>query len=83
MAASPGADQRGTGGGLAEEAAEQGDVLTYTLRVTNTGSVAAHNVAITDVLPAHVNLGGVSTPAPGKRVVVRQFDCRAPTAAHR
>ncbi|HET7090951.1 MAG TPA: SdrD B-like domain-containing protein [Anaerolineae bacterium] len=43
----------------------QGQVLTYTLRITNTGQDAATNMVITDVLPAGVTYLGTASPAPG------------------
>ncbi len=42
----------------------QGQVLTYTLRITNTGSVAATNLLITDVLPGGVTYLGTASPPP-------------------
>ena len=39
-----------------------GDNLTYTLQVVNSGSVAATNVVITDILPSNVTLAGATTP---------------------
>jgi len=41
--------------------AKTGDPLTYTIRVTNTGSITATDLIITDTLPAGVNL---LTPSP-------------------
>lgn len=45
-----------------QEIAGPGDLLTYTLRITNSGSVAASGLVITDVLPADVTLAGATTP---------------------
>ena len=42
----------------------QGQLLTYTLRVTNTGSVSANNLLITDVLPSGVTYLGTASPTP-------------------
>jgi uncharacterized repeat protein (TIGR01451 family) len=39
----------------------RGDVLTYTLTVTNTGPLTATNLAITDTLPAGTRYGGGGT----------------------
>ncbi|MBN1147026.1 MAG: DUF11 domain-containing protein, partial [Anaerolineales bacterium] len=41
---------------------EPGDTLTYTLQIQNSGSAAATNVVITDVLPAYVTPIGATTP---------------------
>jgi uncharacterized repeat protein (TIGR01451 family) len=46
-----------------QETAEPGDALTYTLRITNSGSITATGLIITDVLPADVNYtSGTATP---------------------
>ncbi len=42
----------------------QGQLLTYTLRVTNTGSATASNLLITDVLPSGVTYLGSASPLP-------------------
>ncbi|MGQ9566551.1 MAG: isopeptide-forming domain-containing fimbrial protein [Anaerolineae bacterium] len=42
-----------------------GDVLTYTLVYTNQGPTIAHEVYLTDVLPAGVTWGGVVSQPPG------------------
>ena len=39
-----------------------GNVLTYTLRITNSGSLAATGLVVTDVLPSDVILTGSTTP---------------------
>jgi len=41
-----------------------GQPFAYTLRITNSGTITATNVVITDVLPAYVTLTGPATPAP-------------------
>ena len=40
--------------------AKPGDTLTYTVTVTNTGNVDAHNLSISDLLPAGVTVVSVS-----------------------
>jgi uncharacterized repeat protein (TIGR01451 family) len=42
----------------AHDPAELGDVVTYTLTLSNTGDGVATNVLITDVLPSALNFGG-------------------------
>ena len=46
------------------DAAEPGDLLTYTLRITNTGSVAAMDLMVTDTLPADVAYTSLSATPP-------------------
>ncbi len=43
---------------------EPGDLLTYSLQVSNNGYVTAYGVVITDVLPSDLTLAGIPTPAP-------------------
>jgi uncharacterized repeat protein (TIGR01451 family) len=45
-----------------QETANPDDLLTYTINIVNSGSVAATNLVITDVLPADVTLAGVTNP---------------------
>ena len=40
-----------------------GQALTYTLRITNSGSITATGVVITDLLPAGVSPGGGTSPS--------------------
>ena len=50
------------------ETAEPDDALTYTLRITNSGSIAAAGLVITDVLPADVDyVSGMATPPESSR----------------
>jgi uncharacterized repeat protein (TIGR01451 family) len=50
------------------ETAEPGDALQYTVRITNTGSVMATNLVITDHLPADVSyVSGTAFPAEDRR----------------
>jgi uncharacterized repeat protein (TIGR01451 family) len=46
------------------ESAEPGDLITYTLNITNTGSITATGLVITDVLPADVSYSGSASPDP-------------------
>jgi uncharacterized repeat protein (TIGR01451 family) len=47
------------------DAVEPGEALTYSLRITNSGSVAATNIVITDSLPPEVSyLSGAADPPP-------------------
>jgi uncharacterized repeat protein (TIGR01451 family) len=43
---------------------EPGDLLNYTLQASNSGSVMAIGVVITDVLPSELTLDGTPTPPP-------------------
>lgn len=45
----------------------QGQTLTYTLRITNSGSLAATDLLITDVLPSDVTYSGGAVPAPASQ----------------
>jgi uncharacterized repeat protein (TIGR01451 family) len=45
-----------------QETASPDDLLTYTIRIVNSGSVTATNLVITDVLPADVTLAGSTNP---------------------
>jgi uncharacterized repeat protein (TIGR01451 family) len=45
-----------------QDTAQPGDLLTYTLLITNSGSVATSGLVITDDLPAGVTLAGTPTP---------------------
>jgi len=47
-----------------QDIAGPGDLLTYRVRVRNTGSTTATGVVITDVLPSEVTLSGTVTPSP-------------------
>jgi uncharacterized repeat protein (TIGR01451 family) len=46
---------------------EPGNNLSYTLQVVNSGSAAATNLLITDVLPDEVVLAGTPSPAPSSQ----------------
>ncbi len=59
---------------VAQATAAPGDLLTYTIMVTNVGDALAYGVTITDLLPAHTtfitaNSGGVSITV-GSQVMV-------------
>lgn len=46
---------------------EPGDPLTYTLAITNSGSVSAYGLVVTDVLPAHLSIAGDILPPPDQQ----------------
>lgn len=48
--------------------AQAGDTLTYTLRITNSGSITATRLVITDVLPSDVTPAGPTTPVTTSQV---------------
>jgi len=47
-----------------QDIAGPGDLLTYSVRVSNTGTTAATGLVISDVLPSEVTLTGTVTPSP-------------------
>lgn len=73
------------GKSASQEAALPGDLLTYTLALTVTGS-AASNVQVVDVLPAHLDfvrvlglpIGGAASWNPGSRTLGLSFTSLAP-----
>ncbi|QWF22006.1 DUF11 domain-containing protein [Nocardioides sp. LMS-CY] len=54
-----------------DAAPREGDVVTYTLAVTNTGAAAARDVVVVDVLPAGVTLVSADAPCTTSGVTVR------------
>ncbi|MGH2593681.1 MAG: beta strand repeat-containing protein [Anaerolineae bacterium] len=60
----------------------QGQVLTYTLRVTNTGAVTATNLLITDVLPIGVTFGSASPGCAGTSTVTCNLGSLSPNASN-
>ena len=46
---------------------QPGDPLTYTLEISNSGSVPAGGLVISDVLPAHLSVAGTIMPPPDQQ----------------